>query len=103
MIEPMLRNAPNLLAALDRNLVCRQASHGWLERLGLSAEKQALAMPLDALFELEDQAGLPDQLRDLLHNGTPLREAPVTLTGTSRMTRGLLSAWRAEDGAGEGF
>ena len=101
MIEPMLRNAPNLVAALDCDLVCRHASRGWLERLGMSAEIQELAMPLDALFKLEDQAGLPDRLRDLLRNGTPLHETPVNLTGTSGVTRGLLSAWRGEDGTGK--
>jgi PAS domain S-box-containing protein len=67
----------------------------------MAAEKEALDMPLDALFRLEDQSGLPDELRGLLRNGTPLRETSVTLTGTSGMTRGLLSAWRAEHGTGE--
>ena len=101
MIEPMLRYAPNLLAALDRDLVCRQVSRGWLERLGVRGEKEELAMPLDALFRLEDKSGLPDQLRDLLRDGTSLSDTPVTLTGTSGMTGGLLSAWRGEDETGE--
>lgn len=101
MTEPILHNAPIFLAVLDRNLVCRQASRGWLERLGVRAGQQALAMPLDALFKLADQTALPDRLRDLLHNGTPLHAAPVTLTGTSGMTRGLLSAWRTANGTEE--
>lgn len=60
-------------------------------------------MPLDELFKLEDQTGLPGRLRDLLRSGTPLHEAPVAFTGTSGVTRGFLFAWRGEDGTGESW
>lgn len=97
----MLLNAPTLIAALDRDLVCHHASRGWLERLGRSAEKEALAVRLDELFELDDKIRLADRLRDALYSGARLHETPVTLIGTSGVTRGFLSAWQGEGETGE--
>jgi len=87
------QEAPTLLAVLDEELVCRHTSRGWRERLELAATTNALALPLTGLFTLDDQSELPEQLEALLHNDAPLHDVPVSLTGKTGITQGLLSAW----------
>ena len=96
----LFRDAPTLLAALDEDLLCRQASRGWRERLWLAAADDQPAMPLSELFALDDHFALPDRLEQLLHDGSPLQDIPVALKGQSEITQGLLSAWRAEQDGG---
>jgi len=94
------QDSPTLIAALDEQLVCHHASQAWLARLELTATTNELAIPLDGLFTLDEQPELKEQLELLLHSGTPMHEKPVSLTGTTDVTEGLLSAWRVtqEDG-----
>jgi len=96
----MFQAAPTLLAALDEDLVCRHASRGWQERLGLAATTRQLAVPLAELVALDDQPGLTDQLKGLFRNGGPMHETPVSLAGKTGITQGLLSAWRVQQGGG---
>ena len=83
------RDAPNLLAVLDQDLVCRQASHGWRSRLGLKDSAEALDLPLSELFLLERTAGLADRLRQGLEQATALQDLPISLTGNNLITEGL--------------
>jgi PAS domain S-box-containing protein len=88
------QNAPTLLAVLDEDLVCRQASLGWRKRLGLTSEGSELVIPLSEMFLLDHTAGLADQLRDSLRRAIPLQDIPVSLQGEEHgITQGLLSAW----------
>lgn len=92
----LFQDAPTMLAALDAQLVCRQASRGWREHLGLTERltgNHELELPLANLFSLDEKSGLPGQLKDLLHNRTSLHEIIVSLAGKSGITQGLLSAW----------
>jgi len=96
----LFQNAPTMLAVLDAQLVCRHASRGWREHLGLTGNHE-LEMPLADLFSLQEKSGLPGQLRDLLHKGTSLHEISVSLAGKTGITQGLLSAWCAQQQEGE--
>lgn len=100
MSEWLYQDAPILLAALDDTLLCRRASRGWLQRLGLAATAGELSLPLADLFMLDERSALPGQLEALLHDNASLRDIPVSLTGSSGITQGLLSAWsaRQQDG-----
>ncbi len=97
------QDAPTLFAALDEQLVCRHASQGWLARLELTATTNELAIPLQGLFTLDEQPELQGQLELLLRNGTPMHEKPVSLTGTTDITEGLLSAWRVQHEDGQSW
>ncbi len=96
----LFQDAPTMLAALDAQLVCRHASQGWREHLGLAGNHD-LEMPLADLFSLGEISGLPEQLKDLLLKGTPLHEISVSLAGKTGITRGLLSAWCVQHQEGE--
>lgn len=100
-MEWMFDHAPVLLAALDKEIVCRRLSRGWRERLGLAMTTNELAMPLSELFPLPDKAGLPEQLKRLLQGGDPLCETPISLKGKVGTTDGQLSAWRAQEDNGQ--
>jgi PAS domain S-box-containing protein len=87
------QDAPTLLAVLDEDLVCRQASLAWRKRLGPTSEGGGLVVPLSEMFLLDHAAGLADQLRDGLRRAIPLQDIPVPLRGEHGITQGLLSAW----------
>jgi PAS domain S-box-containing protein len=90
-------NAPVLVAALDEQLICREASRGWRGRLGIRADDK-IELPLQGLFASSDQNGLPQQLAALLENGKSVHEIPVALTGKGGMvTQGFLSTWCIEE------
>jgi len=95
------QHAPTLLAVLDEDLVCRQASLGWRKRLGLTSEGGGLAVPLSEMFLLDHAAGLADQLREGLRRAIPLQDLPVSLQGEQGTPQGFLSAWpvQLESGA----
>ena len=96
----LFHDAPTMLAALDGQLVCRHASRGWREHLGLIeglAGNHELEIPLADLFSPNEKSGLPGQLKDLLHKETSLHEIPVSLSGKSGITQGLLSAWCVQE------
>ena len=88
------QDAPVLIAALDEQLICREASRGWRGRLGVRAA-DAIEMPLAGLFASHNgENDLPQQLTALFRNGNAVHEIPVSLTGKGGMvTQGLLSAW----------
>ena len=96
----LFADAPTLLAEMDDNLRCHRVSRGWRKRLGLAGREEQPAMPLGELLALDDHLGLPERLKQLLHDGSPLQDIPVALKEESGVTQGLLSAWRApqEDG-----
>jgi len=53
-------------------------------------------MPLGALLALDEPPGLEHRLRsEVLRDGHAIENTPVSLRGQARLTRGLLSAWRA--------
>jgi PAS domain S-box-containing protein len=94
-------DAPTLVAELDEALTCLHTSRGWRERLGLAQPPEAPAMPLGALLALDEPPGLEHRLRnEVLRDGQAIENTPVSLRGTARLTRGLLSAWRAAPDAG---
>ena len=102
MASRWFQDAPTLLAVLDEDLVCRQASLGWRKRLGPAGEVDGLAIPLSEMFLLDLAAGLADQLREGLRRAIPLQDIPVALKGGEHgITQGLLSAWpvQMESGA----
>ena len=101
MATRWFQDAPTLLAVLDEDLVCRQASLGWRKRLGPTVEGGGLAVPLSEMFLLDHAAGLADQLREGLRRAIPLQDIPVSLRGEQGTTQGFLSAWpvRLESGA----
>ena len=79
-------DAPTMLAALDAQLVCRHASRGWREHLGLAGNHE-LEVPLADLFSLDEKSSLPGQLKDLLHDGTSRHQIAVSLTGKRQSLR----------------
>jgi len=87
------QDAPTLLAVLDEELVCRQASRGWCRRLGATSAGDGLAVPLSEMFRLDHTTGLADQLRDGLRRAIPLQDIPVSLRGEQGTTKGFLFAW----------
>ena len=87
------QDAPALLAVLDETLVCRRASRGWRERLGLARTGEELAMPLSEMFLPDTATGLENQLRAGLRQAVPLQDIPVSLLEQDGVTEGLLSAW----------
>lgn len=89
-------DAPNLLALLDDELVCHEASQGWRVHLGVASMTDEPGLSLDRLFLLDDDSDLPGQLKALRDSGVPLHEVPVSLKGRSGITQGLLSAWRVQ-------
>lgn len=93
MAEWLFEDAPTLLAVVDEDLLCRRASRGWRERLGLRSKGNGLAVPLSKMFLLHRAAGLVDQLRDLLQQAMPLQNIPVSLISENGVTEGLLYAW----------
>ncbi len=99
----MFQDAPTLVAALDEDLICRHASRGWRAHRGLAATTGELAIPLAELLAVDDHAGLPDQLRELMDGGTPVHETPVSLLGKNGVTQGLLSAWRVQHESGRAY
>ena len=101
MTDWLFGDAPTLLALLDEDLICRHVSRGWREHLGLAPTADQSAMALTELFALNDHLGLPDQLRQLLRDGRPLQNVPVSLKGESEMTEGLLSVWRVQQTSGQ--
>jgi PAS domain S-box-containing protein len=94
MTEWPFADAPTLIAGLDEALICRQASRGWRERLGMAGTDGPPAVPLSGLFALDDRLALQDQLQQVLRDGGSLRNIPASLKGQSENTQGLLSAWR---------
>ena len=101
MVTRWFQDAPTLLAVLDEDLTCSQASRGWRKRLGATRAGDGLAVPLSEMFLLDHTAGLADQLRDGLRRAIPLQDIPVSLRGEQGTTQGFLSAWpvRLESGA----
>ena len=93
MATRWFQDAPALLAVLDEDLVCRQASRGWRKRLGPKGEGGGLAVPLSEMFSLDHTAGLADQLGDGLRRAIPLQDIPVSLRGEQGTAQGFLSAW----------
>jgi PAS domain S-box-containing protein len=97
MATRWFQDAPTLLAVLDEDLVCRQASLGWRKRLGPAGEGDGLAVPLSKIFLLDHAAGLAEQLREGLRRAKPLKDIAVSLQGGEHgITQGLLSAWPAQ-------
>ncbi|MCB1759783.1 MAG: sigma 54-interacting transcriptional regulator [Gammaproteobacteria bacterium] len=93
MADWLFHNSPVLLAALDAGLVCRRASRGWRDRLGLNHADDELELPLSQLFALEQTPALVAQLREALQRQAALQEIPVCLTAAGAITEGLLTAW----------
>jgi PAS domain S-box-containing protein len=87
------QDAPTLLAVLDEDLVCRQASRGWRKRLGATSAGVGLVVPLSEMLLLDHTTGLADKLRDGLRRAIPLQDTPVSLRGEQGTTQGFLSAW----------
>jgi hypothetical protein len=71
--------APTSLAVLDEGLICRRASRGWRERLGVADAGDELDIPLSVIIVLESAAGLADQLRAVLRQAKPLQDMRVSL------------------------
>ena len=90
----LFRDSPTLIAALDESLLCRDASDGWRERLGL-APTDEIAIPVAELLNLENGATVLQQIKNVVNDGAVLCEVPVSLMAKQSAThRGLLSAWR---------
>jgi PAS domain S-box-containing protein len=88
-----LVDAPVLMAVVDDNLVCRWASRGWRERLGLTGADDGFALPLSEMVRLDHTAELAEKLRDGLRRQVSLQDIPVSLPEQGDVTEGLLSAW----------
>jgi PAS domain S-box-containing protein len=101
MIEPLLKEAPTLLAVVDQDLVCRHLSRGWRTKLGLRHVGKELDLTLADLFFLEEMPTFELELRQALDTDDPLQDIPVCLLGDDNVTQGFLSAWtiEADDGA----
>ncbi|MEW8627031.1 MAG: sigma 54-interacting transcriptional regulator [Candidatus Thiodiazotropha sp.] len=102
MVDGLLKEAPTLLAVVDRDLICRNLSHGWLTRLGVTRTGKRLSLSLAELFLLDEMPEFEDQLKQVLRGDEPLQDVPVCLLGGEMVTEGFLSAWliHAETGAG---
>ncbi len=93
MIEWLFRDAPALLAVLDKDLVCHHLSRGWRARLGLLNTDDEQGLSISALLLFDETASLEKKLRESLHKDGSLQDIPVSLLGENGTTQGLLSAW----------
>ncbi|MCG8489638.1 MAG: PAS domain-containing protein [Chromatiales bacterium] len=105
MVDGLLKEAPTLLAVVDRDLICRNLSHGWLTRLGVTRTGKRLSLSLAELFLLDEMPEFEDRLKQVLRGDEPLQDVPVCLLGGEMVTEGFLSAWliHAETGVGSLF
>lgn len=101
MDDLCLRNAPGLLALLNRQLICQQLSHGWRTRLGVSPTDSLDGLSLSELIQTDREILLQDRLRDILDKGQSKLDMPVSLPGDDGVTQGLLSIWPVELDTGE--
>jgi PAS domain S-box-containing protein len=101
MDEILFRDAPGLLALLDRDLVCRQLSHGWRTRLGVGNTKDLQGLSLSEMFLNGQSMSLQETLYETLDTGRPQQDIPVSLPGQLGVTQGLLSIWPVQLDTGE--
>jgi PAS domain S-box-containing protein len=101
MDESWFLDAPVLLAVVDDSLVCRRASRGWRERLGLTEAGDELALPLSEMVLVDSAVRLEDQLRAGLRQASPLQGIPVSLREEDGASAGFLSAWPIRRAAGK--
>jgi PAS domain S-box-containing protein len=93
----LFRDAPLFLTVIDETLVCRNISLVWQEYLGLTATAE-VTMPVERLFNLEEEFTLMSQIEQVIHQGSIIRGKPVKLSEAKLSNKspykGLLSAWR---------
>jgi PAS domain S-box-containing protein len=93
----LFRDAPLFLTVIDETLVCRNISLIWQEYLGLTATAE-VTMPVERLFNLEEEFTLMNQIEQVIHQGSIIRGKPVKLSEAKLSNKspyeGLLSAWR---------
>ncbi len=88
----LLNEAPTLLGLLDAQLVCRHISQGWAQHLGM-ANSDDTVLPLDRLFDIEEDSMLVETLQQARTEEKPLQALPVSINGKSGVVHGLMSAW----------
>ncbi len=93
MVESLFREAPILLAVMDRALCCRSLSRGWQTRLGLMGDEEVRGLSVSSLFLWDERESLEEKLAAVLHEAASLQDMPVSLQGEGVTTQGLLSAW----------
>jgi len=95
----LFQNAPLFLAVIDDKLVCRDINLIWREHLGLTATP-TVTIPLEELFNLENECTLLGQIEQVIHQGSIIRGKPASLLAENYSARpihtGLLSAWRIQ-------
>jgi hypothetical protein len=77
-----LVDAPVLMAVVDDSLVCRWASRGWRERLGLTRTGDGFALPLSEMVRLDHTAELAEKLRGGLRRQVSLQDIPKWSVGS---------------------
>jgi len=97
-----IRQSPELLAAVDDALHCREISEAWRGLLGLE-EADLPRLPLEALLDHEAAQRTAEPIRRLIHSGGVVRRAPVSLLSCDGSVEGLLSAWPVPRQAGSGL
>ena len=93
----LFRDTPLFLTVIDETLVCRNISLIWQEYLGLTTTAE-VTMPVERLFNLEEEFTLMNQIEQVIHQGSIIRGKPVKLSKAKLLNKspyeGLLSAWR---------
>lgn len=96
--EPVLRGSPALLAVVDAQLTCRDASDAWRARLGVESS-HGLSLPVSQLFDTVQGAEIQAQIQAVFAGQATIRSLPVTLVFEHGKQQSVLGAWRVQPAA----
>jgi len=85
------QDVPAMLAVLDEQLICRHASLGWRNHLGLPKNDGAELL-LEDLLLLDDEVELTNLLTDIFTHKNSVHDISVSLLGKLGVAQGLLAA-----------
>lgn len=91
----LVRQSPLLMAAVDKNLVCRCISDAWREEFGIEGGCD-VEIPLHKFLSSDDDTPLEARIEQLFSGAEPIHHLPVQLGNPDEDNHGLLSAWQVQ-------
>ncbi len=90
-----LQDSPALLLVLDEELICRDMTPVWRERL-LVPESVDADIPAAELFDFESNPALPDQFSAVIKEGDAMVDTAAGLLIADGTLKARLTAWRVQ-------